>query len=112
MNSSSVARPDEPTVLEMLETVVLLITGTVVGAATLPGFTLCIPALIAVTFAVVVPVIAIAVLATIVGAVVAIPYLLVRSIGRIRSHRAARALSASVPATGSRAASESMVLQS
>ena len=103
---------DEPTVLEMLESVLTLITGVVIAAPMLPGFTLCVPALATLAIAVLVPVLAIAALATLVGVVVAIPYLLVRSIAGIRSRRAAPALvSTPVPATGSRAAGESMVLQ-
>jgi hypothetical protein len=82
---------DEPTVLEMLESVVLLITGTVVGAAMLPGFTLCVPALVLLTIAVLVPVLAVAALVTVVVGILAIPYLLVRSIRSISSRRPAPA---------------------
>ena len=78
---------DEPTVLEMLESVVLLITGTVVGAAILPGFTLCVPALVLVGL----PLLAVAALVTVVVGILAIPYLLVRFIRSIGSRRPAPA---------------------
>ena len=75
--------------LEMLESVVILIGGAVVAAPMLPGFTLCIPALIVLTVAILVPVLAAVALATLVGVVLAIPYLLVRSVRSVRSHRTA-----------------------
>jgi hypothetical protein len=82
---------DEPTVLEMLESVLLLISGAVVAAPMLPGLTLCVPALVLLTVAVLVPVLAVAALVTVVVGVLAIPYLLVRSIRSISSRRPAPA---------------------
>jgi hypothetical protein len=89
-SSPTLPRADEPTVLEMLESVLLLISGAVVAAPMLPGLTLCVPALALLAVAVLVPVVAAAALVTLVGVVVAIPYLLVRFIRSVRSHRAAR----------------------
>jgi hypothetical protein len=82
---------DLPTAFEMFESVLLLITGAVVGAPVLPGFTLCVPGLILLTVVVVAPIVAVAALVTLAGAILAIPYLLVHSIRNIRSHRAAPA---------------------
>ena len=82
---------DEPTVLEMLESVLLLISGVVVAAPMLPGFTLCVPALILLAIVILVPVLAAAALGTLVVAILAIPYLLVRSIRSIGSRRPAPA---------------------
>jgi hypothetical protein len=78
-----------PTAFEMLESVLLLITGAVVAAPMLPGFTLCVPALAAVAVVVLAPVVAVAAVVTLVGAILAVPYLLVRSLGSIRWHRVA-----------------------
>jgi hypothetical protein len=75
--------------LEMLESVLLLITGAVVAAPMLPGFTLCVPALVLLAVVVVAPLAAAAALVTLAVATLAIPYLLVRSIRSIRSRRAA-----------------------
>lgn len=103
---------DEQTVLEMLESVLILISGVVVAAPMLPGFTLCVPVLATLAIALIVPVLAAAALATLVGVVVAIPFLLVRSIGSVRSRRAAPAsVPTPVPAAGSRAAGEAVVIQ-
>jgi hypothetical protein len=77
--------------LEMLESVVLLISGAVVAAPMLPGLTLCVPALALLAVAVVVPILAAAALATLVAVVLAIPYLLVRFIRSISSRRPAPA---------------------
>jgi hypothetical protein len=79
---------DLPTAFEMLESVLVLITGAVVAAPILPGFTLCVAGLILLAVIVIAPLIAAAALVTLAGAILAIPYLLVRS---IRSHRAAAA---------------------
>jgi hypothetical protein len=82
-------RSDLPTAFEMLESVLLMITGAVVTAPMLPGFTLCVPGLILLAVVVLTPVAAAAALVTLAAAILAIPYLLVRSIGSIRSRRAA-----------------------
>jgi hypothetical protein len=79
--------PSDPaTAFEMLESVLLLISGAVVAAPMLPGFTLCIPVLLLLAVVVLASLVAAAALVTLVVAILAIPYLLVRS---IRSHRAA-----------------------
>ena len=80
---------DLPTALEMLESVLLLVTGAVLAAPMLPGFLLTVPALILFAVVVIAPLIAGAALVTLAGAILAIPYLLVRSIRNIRSYRAA-----------------------
>jgi hypothetical protein len=82
------APSDPPTAFEMLESVLLLISGAVVGAPMLPGFTLCVPVLVLLAVVVLASLVAVAALVTLVVAILAIPYLLVRSIRTIRSHRA------------------------
>ena len=80
------SQSDPPTAFEMLEGVLLLITGAVVAAPMLPGFLLCVPALVLFGVLVAGPLVAAAALAALAGAILAPPYLLVRSIrGRRRS---------------------------
>ena len=88
-NPTNMEQSDLPTAFEMLESVLLLITGAVVAAPMLPGFTLCVPGLILLAVVVLAPLVAVAVLVTLAAAILAIPYLLVRSTGRLRSRRAA-----------------------
>jgi hypothetical protein len=80
-----------PTAFELLESVLVLITGAVLAAPMLPGFVLTVPALILFAVVVLAPLIAAAALVTLAGAIVAIPYLLVRSIRRVRTRRIAAA---------------------
>jgi hypothetical protein len=80
-----------PTAFEMLESVLLLITGGVLAAPMLPGFTLCVPGLILLAVVVLVPLIAGAALVTLAAVILAIPYLLVRYIRSIGSRRTAPA---------------------
>jgi len=83
--------PDEPTLLEVLEGLVVLISGAVIAAPMLPGFTLCVPVLAAVAIVVLLPLVAMAAIIALVGAIVAIPYVLVRSaVVSLRTRRAAR----------------------
>jgi len=82
-------KPELPTAFEVLESVVLLITGAVLAAPMLPGFALCVPALAAVAVVLVAPLVAAAALLALAGAILALPYLLVRSIGSIGRRRAA-----------------------
>lgn len=86
---------DLPTALDMLESVLVLITGAVLAAPMVPGFTLCVAGLIAMAVVVLAPLIAAAALVTLVGAILAMPYVLVRYIRGIRLRRTAPA-SASV----------------
>jgi hypothetical protein len=79
---------DLPTALDMLESVLLLITGAVLAGPMLPGLLLCVPGLIFVAAVVLVPLVAVAALVAFAGAILAMPDLLVRS---IRSRRAAAA---------------------
>jgi hypothetical protein len=80
---------DLPTALDMLESVLVLITGAVLAAPMLPGFVLTVPALILVAVVALAPLIAGAALVTLAAAILAIPYLLVRSIRTIRARRMA-----------------------
>jgi hypothetical protein len=80
---------DLPTALDMLDTVLVLITGAVLAAPMLPGFVLTVPALILVAVVALAPLIAGAALVTLIGAILAMPYLLVRYIRGIRSRRMA-----------------------
>jgi len=86
---------DLPTALDMLESVLVLITGAVLAAPMLPGLTLCVAGLIAMAVVVLAPLLAAAVLVALAAAILAMPYLLVRYIRGIRSRRTAPA-SASV----------------
>ncbi len=86
VTAATPGRSDLPTVFEMSETVLLLITGAVVGAPILPGFTLCVPGLILLGVVVLAPLVALVALATLAGAILAIPYLLVRSIRYVYIH--------------------------
>jgi hypothetical protein len=80
-----------PTPFEMGESVLLLITGAVLAAPMLPGFTLCVAGLIVLAVVVVAPVVAAAALITLAAAILAIPYALVGSIRSIRSRGTAHA---------------------
>lgn len=82
------SRSGLPTAFEMLDSVLVLVTGAVVSAPMLPGFVFCIPGLILLTVLVLAPLVAAAAVVALAGAVVAIPLLLVR---RILSRRAAPA---------------------
>jgi hypothetical protein len=82
---------DLPTALEMLESVLVLISGAVVGAPVLPGFIFCVPGLILLAVLVLVPLVAAAALVTLAAAILAITYLLVRSIRSIRARQTAAA---------------------
>ena len=81
-------QPQIPTAFEMLESVLLLITGAVVAGPMLPGLLLCVPVLVTVIVLVLVPVIALTALLALAGALLAMPFLLVRSVRGLRSRRA------------------------
>lgn len=90
------SQPNHPTSFEMLESILLLITGTVLAGPMLPGFVLTVPALVVVGVAVLAPVVAVAALVALAGAILAIPYLLVRA---ARGTRARRTTPATEPGT-------------
>lgn len=75
---------DQPTAFEMLEGVLLLITGVTVSAPMLPGFLLTVPVLVSVTIVALLPVVALALVAALIGTIVMVPVLLVRSLGNLR----------------------------
>ncbi len=85
------AQHEPRTAFELFESVTDLISGAAVGAATLPGLTLCVPALGMLVAVVIAALAAAAALVTLAGAILAIPYLVVRCIRSIRTRRAARA---------------------
>jgi hypothetical protein len=85
MTSSSIHVPPAS---EIAESVLLLITGAVLAGPMLPGFLLTVPALILFALVVLTPLVAVTTLVTLAGAILAIPYLLVRWIRSIRSRRA------------------------
>jgi hypothetical protein len=87
MSSSSTPVPTPAS--EIVESLLLLVTGAVLAGPMLPGFLLTVPALILFAVVVLAPLVAVAVLATLAGAILASPYLLVRAIRGIRSRRAA-----------------------
>lgn len=91
----SVPRADharETAVLDDLEAVLMAATsGFAVAAPMLPGFTLCIPALGFLAVVLIVPVLAVAALVTLAMAILATPYLLLRSLRSIASRRPAPA---------------------
>ena len=110
MSSSSTALPtsvmtdapgrsDLPPALEMVESILVLISGAVPAGPMLPGFLLTVPALILFAVVLLAPLVLVAALVTLAGAILAIPYLLFRSIRSIRSRRAARG-GAERPAVG------------
>jgi hypothetical protein len=86
--------PELPTAFAMVEALLLSITGIAVSAPVLPGFLLCVPAFVFFSLGVIVPLVAAAALVTLAalaGAVLAMPYLLARSIlGRRRRRSLAR----------------------
>jgi hypothetical protein len=87
-----------PTALDVLESVLILITGAALAGPILPGFTLCVAGLIVLAVAVLAPLV---VLVTLAGAILAIPYLVVGSIRRIRARRTASApVSIAFPSLG------------
>ena len=82
---------DLPTAFEMLESVLVLITGAVLAGPMLPGFTLCVAGLMVMAIVVLAPLVAAAALVALAAAIAALPYLLVRSIRSVRARRTAPA---------------------
>ena len=86
-----------PTVADLLEGVMLVPIGIVVGVTVFPGFLLCVPGLCLLALMLAVPLVAVGlvvaaagVVLTVAGAVVAVPRLLVRTICTRRALRAHR----------------------
>jgi hypothetical protein len=77
-----------PSTSELVEGVLFYPIALVVSATIFPGFTLCIPGLIFVTVLILIPIIAMAIVALLAAAVVASPFLLVRGIRALRERRA------------------------
>ena len=65
-----------PPAFEMVESILLLISGAVLAGPMLPGFLLTVPALILFTVVLLAPLVVVAALVTLAGAILAIPYLL------------------------------------
>ena len=79
---------DTPSTSELLEGISFYPIALVIASTIFPGFTLVIPGLLFVTVLVLLPIVAIAIVALLVGAVVASPFLLVRGIRALRERRA------------------------
>jgi hypothetical protein len=77
-----------PSTSELVEGVLFYPIALVVSATIFPGFTLCIPGLIFVTVLILIPIIAMAIVALLAAAVVASPFLLVRGVRALRERRA------------------------
>ena len=63
---------------DMIDGLLVFITGPVLGATLCPGLLLCVPGLILFGAAIAIPIVVLAALAMLLGAITAIPYLLVR----------------------------------
>ena len=77
-----------PSTSELLEGISFYPIALVIASTIFPGFTLVIPGLLFVTVLVLLPIVAIAIVALLVTAVVASPFLLVRGIRALRERRA------------------------
>jgi hypothetical protein len=75
-----------PSMSELVEGVLFYPIALVVSATIFPGFTLCIPGLLFVTVLILIPLVAMAIVALLAATVVAAPYLLVRAV-RTHGHR-------------------------
>jgi hypothetical protein len=75
---------------EMIDGILVFITGPVLGATLCPGMFLCVPGLILFGAAIVVPIVVVAALALLLGAIAAMPYPLVRSAVRLLRRPGAR----------------------
>ncbi len=77
-----------PSTSELVEGVLFYPIALVVSATIFPGFTLAIPGLIFVTVLILIPIVAMAIVALLVTAVVASPFLLMRGVRALRERRA------------------------
>jgi len=90
--SSTRTQPELPSTSELLEGVLFYPIALVISATIAPGMTLCIPGLLFVTVLILVPIVALALVVLVVGAVLAAPVVLVRAIrGRERKQPATKA---------------------
>jgi hypothetical protein len=85
--SSARTQPLPPT-SELVEGILFYPVALVVSATILPGFTLCIPALLFVTVPILIPLVALAIVVLLVGAVVTAPFLLVRGVRALHARLA------------------------
>lgn len=86
--SSAATQVSPPSTSELVEGVLFYPIACVVSATVFPGFTLCIPGLVFVTVLVLIPLVAMAIVALLAAAVVAAPFLLVRGVRALRERRA------------------------
>jgi hypothetical protein len=77
-----------PSTSELVEGVLFYPIALVISATIFPGLTLCIPGLIFVTVLILIPLVAIAIVALLAASVVAAPFLLVRGVRALRARRA------------------------
>lgn len=86
--SSAATQVSPPSTSELVEGVLFYPIACVVSATVFPGFTLCIPGLVFFTVLVLIPLVAMAIVALLAAAVVAAPFLLVRGVRALRERRA------------------------
>jgi hypothetical protein len=79
---------DRPTISEWVEGILFYPIAVVVSATMLPGFTLCIPALLFATAVIAIPLVAVALVVAAVAAIVAAPFALVRGVRALHERRA------------------------
>ena len=77
-----------PSTSELVEGILFYPMALVVSATIFPGFTLAIPGLIFVTVLILIPIVALAIVALLVATVVASPFLLMRGVRALRERRA------------------------
>ena len=83
MSNATHSGANEPSFADTIDGILVLITGPVLGATLCPGMVLCLPGLILFGAAIAVPIVVLAALALLCGAITAVPYLLVRSAVRL-----------------------------
>jgi hypothetical protein len=95
---------DRPTPSEWVEGILFDPIAVVVSATMLPGFTLCIPALIFAAALVIIPLAAVALVVVVVAAIFVTPFALVRGVRVLRERRAESRRSSRRPVIGRAAA--------
>jgi hypothetical protein len=86
--SSTHTQSSLPSTSELVEGILFYPIALVVSATIFPGFILCIPGLLFVTVLVLIPIVAVALVALLVAAVVGAPFLLVRGVRALLERRA------------------------
>ena len=86
--SSTATQASLPSTSELVEGVLFYPIALVISATVFPGFTLCIPGLLFVTVLVLIPLVAVAIVALLAAAVVGAPFLLVRGVRALLERRA------------------------